>query len=368
MKILRNYFLKEFLVPLILVMCVLGFVMTLVGTVKDIANQVINRGVDFFSLFKIFILMTPYMFTYALPVALLVATLMAFGRLSSDNEIIAIRASGISLFHLIAPLLILGLILSLVLVLFNNQISSYAHFAYRKTLLEVGIKNPTAAFEEGVFINSFQKYILFIYGVDHKKNLLHNVRIYEPQGEGKPTRTIVAKKGEFITDTEKNSVKLKLIDGTSDEPDPESPTNFYKLNFKTYFMNLNLMQTKDKRKLAKKPKEMTIQELRDEMKTLIKEGISPLPYIAKITEKLTLAFSALVFILLAIPLAVITRRREKSINLGIAVLIMAIYYPFFIGCEALGIQGVINPAFALWIPNIVFGAIGAFLTIKLCVS
>ena len=163
-------------------------------------------------------------------------------------------------------------------------------------------------------------------------------------------------------------MKLKLIDGTSDEPDPESPTNFYKLNFKTYFMNLNLMQTKDKRKLAKKPKEMTIQELREEMKTLIKEGISPLPYIAKITEKLTLAFSALVFILLAIPLAVITRRREKSINLGIAVLIMAIYYPFFIGCEALGIQGVINPAFALWIPNIVFGAIGAFLTIKLCVS
>jgi len=368
MRILRNYLLKEFVVPLILVMCVLGFVITLIGTLGDIANQVINRGVDILSLLKLLVLMTPYMFTYALPIALLVATLLAFGRLSGDNEIVAIRASGINLFQLAAPLLTLGLILSLVLVIFNNQISSYAHFAYRKTLMDIGIKNPTAAFEEGVFINSFQKYIIFIYNVDHKKNRLNNVRIYEPQGEDKPTRTIVARSGEFITDSVKNTVKLKLMDGTSDEPDPESPTNFYKLNFKTYFMNLMLAQAKDKKKLTKKPKEMTIQELRQEIDKLKKEGIDPTPNVIKITEKLTLAFSAFVFILLAIPMGIITRRREKTINLGIAVLIMAIYYPLFIGCEALGMEGILNPGFAMWIPNILFGAIGAFLTFKLCVS
>ena len=368
MKILRNYFLKEFVGPLIMVMCVLGFVMTLVGTVKDIANQVINRGVDILSILKILVLMSPYMFTYALPIALLVATLLSFGRLSSDNEIIAIRANGINLFHLVAPLLVLGLILSMVLVIFNNQISSYAHFAYRKTIIDVGVKNPTAAFEEGVFINSFQKYIIFIYGVDHKNNRLNNVRIYEPQGEGKPTRTIVAKAGEFVTDQVTHSVKLKLIDGTSDEPDPESPTNFYKLNFKTYFMNLNLMKNKDRKKLEKKPKEMTISELRQEMIKLSKEGIPMGPFITKITEKITLAFSCLVFILLGIPLAIITRRREKSVNLGLAVVIMAVYYPLLIGCEALGIEGVINPGFALWIPNILLGSIGIYLTTKLCVS
>ena len=63
----------------------------------------------------------------------------------------------------------------------------------------MGFKNPTAAFEEGVFINSFQRYILFIYHVDQKKGRLNNIRIYEPQGEDKPTRTIVAKAGEFIS-------------------------------------------------------------------------------------------------------------------------------------------------------------------------
>jgi len=297
-----------------------------------------------------------------------VAVLMSLGRLSSDNEIIAIRASGVNIFKLILPIIIVGLTLSLGLLLFNDRAASYAHYAYRKTLIEIGVKNPTAAFEEGVFINSFQKYVLFIYKVDQKRNRLVNVRIYEPQGDDKPTRTIVAKSGEFIAIPEKNAVKLKLMDGSSDEPDPNNPTNFYKLNFRTYFMNLNLADARGKGNIEKKYKEMTIQELDKEIKKLRKENIDPAPLIAQIHEKLTLAFSCLIFILLGAPLAIITRRREKSINLGLAMLIIVIYYPLFIGCEALGIQGYLNPALAMWIPNIIFGTLGIILTFKLCAS
>ena len=262
MRILRNYFLKELIGPLFLGLGVLTFVMVLVGNLKKIADLVINKGLNLYTVLKLFLFMMPYIVTYALPVAVLVAVLMSLGRLSSDNEIVAIRASGINLFSLILPLLLVGIILSLGLVIFNDRAASYAHYAYRKTLREVGIKNPTAALEEGVFIDSFQKYILFIYHVDQKKNRLSNVRIYEPRGEDKPTRTIVAKSGEFIAIPQKNIVKLKLMDGTSDEPDPGNPKNFYKLNFKTYFMTLDLSAGQEKTKLEKKPKEMTIQEPR----------------------------------------------------------------------------------------------------------
>lgn len=161
---------------------VLTFVMALLGNLNKIADLVINKGVDILSVLKIFLFMTPYIITYALPISVLIAILICLGRLSSDNEIIAVRASGVNLFSLIFPFIIIGIMLSLALVIFNDRAASYSHFAYRKTLKEVGIKNPTAAFEEGVFINSFQKYILFIYKVDQKKNKLYNVRIYEPQG------------------------------------------------------------------------------------------------------------------------------------------------------------------------------------------
>jgi len=368
MRILRNYLLKEFMGPFCLTLGVLSFVMILVGNLKKIADLVINKGVDILSVIKLFLLMTPYIVTYALPISILVAVLMSLGRLSSDNEIIAIRASGINLFQLILPLLTLGLILSLSLALFNDRAASYAHYEYRKTLIEIGVKNPTAAFEEGVFINSFQKYVLFIYKVDQKRNRLINVRIYEPQGDNKPTRTIVAKSGEFITVPEKNTVKLKLMDGTSDEPDPNNPTNFYKLNFRTYFMNLNLVDAQKGDRIEKKYKEMTIQELNNEIAKLKKENIDPAPLITEIHEKLSLAFSCLIFILMGAPLAIITRRREKSINIGIAILIIVIYYPLLIGCESLGMESAMNPALALWIPNILFGIIGSILTFRLCVS
>jgi lipopolysaccharide export system permease protein len=363
MKVLRTYLLNEFIGPLFMSLAVLTFVM-LLGNLVKIVDLVINKGVDIFSVTKLFLFMIPYLLTYTLPIATLVAVLLSLGRLSGDNEIIAIRASGISIFSLILPILVLGLILSLLLVIFNDRLIPYAHFETRKTLMEVGIKNPTAALEPGVFINSFEKYVLFIYAIDQNK--LSNVRIYEPQGDNKPTRIIIAKKGEFIAIPEKNMIKLKLIDGTADEPDPSNPSNYYKLNFKNYFMSLNLGQMQDKNKIDKKPKDMTIKELQQQIKTLKDEGVDPAPLVTEIHRKITLAFSCFVFILFGMPLAIITRRREKSINFGIAFVIVGVYYLLLLGSEALSLQGYLDPQLALWIPNIIFGTIGALLLYRLC--
>ena len=112
---------------------------------------------------------------------------------------------------------------------------------------------------------------------------------------------------------------------------------------------------------------MTIMELKKEAEKLKNEGIDPNPLITEIHQKISLAFSSFVFMLLGIPLAIITRRREKSINFGIAFLIVIIYYPLLLGSEALAKQGYLDPTTALWIPNIIFGLIGLILTYKICV-
>jgi lipopolysaccharide export system permease protein len=364
MKILRDYFLKEFISPLVLAVIALSFVFTL-GYLVQIAYLVINKGVDIFSVAKLFLLRIPAIMIYILPISSLVAILLSMGRLSNDNEIVTIRASGVSLISLVKPLLTFGLLISMLMVIFNDRFIPYAHFESRKTLIEVGMQNPAAALEPGVFINSFDKYIIFIYSIDGNK--LYNVRIYEPQGEDKPTRIIVAKKGEFLALPEKNLVKLKLMDGTADEPDPNNPRSFYKLNFKTYFMSLNFANAKDKNSIEKKPKDMTINELKRQIEKLKKENIDSTPMVAEINEKISLAFSSFVFILLGLPLAVITRRREKSINFGIAFIIIGVYYLMLLGLEALSMQGFLDPTLALWFPNILFGSIGAYLTYRLCV-
>ncbi len=364
MRILRNYFLKEFTGPLILSIIALSFVFTL-GYLVQIAYLVINKGVDIFSVTKLFLFRVPTILIYILPISTLVSILLSMGRLSSDNEIVTIRASGVNLRTLVIPLLTLGLLLSMVMVIFNDKVIPYAHFESRKTLIDIGMQNPAAALEPGVFINSFDKYIIFIYSIDGNK--LYNVRIYEPQGDDKPTRIIVAKKGEFLALPEKNMVKLKLMDGTADEPDPNNPRNFYKLNFKTYFMSLNFADVKDKNAIEKKPKDMTINELRLQIDKLSKEGIDYTPMVTEINEKISLAFSSFVFILLGLPMAVITKRREKSINFGIAFIIIGVYYLLLLGMKALSIQGYFDPTMALWLPNILFGSLGVYLTYRLCV-
>ena len=291
--------------------------------------------------------------------------LLSLGRLSSDNEIISIRASGMSTFKLILPFLILGLIFSLLSILMHDRITPTAHLQRRKILREIGAKNPTAALEPGIFINSFEKYIIFVYEIDG--NRFRNIRIYEPQGEDKPPRTIIAKRGEFIAVPEKDILKLKLIDGTSDEINPNNPDNFYKMNFHTYFMSLDFTKDAAKGTLSKKAKDMSLRELQEEMKKLRKMKINDDPISAEFHKKIAMSFSSLVFFLLGVPLGIITRRREKTANIALAFLIVGAYFILTLCVEALSKQGNLAPSSGMWIPNILFGLIGIYLSAKLCV-
>ena len=115
MRILRNYLLKEFSLPFIFSLAVLIFVM-LMGNLIKLVELIITRGVNFFSVLKLFLFLIPYLLTYVIPIAVLTAALLSLGRLSSDNEILAIRASGIHIFKLVLPLVIIGVITSLFLV------------------------------------------------------------------------------------------------------------------------------------------------------------------------------------------------------------------------------------------------------------
>ena len=372
MRILRNYLLKEFSLPFIFSLAVLIFVM-LIGNLVKLVELIITRGVNFFSVLKLFFFLIPYLLTYVIPIAVLTAALLSLSRLSSDNEILAIRASGIHIFKLILPLIIIGAITSLFLVILNDRIIPKAHYASRKTLIDIGIKNPTAALEAGTFINSFQNYVLFIYSIEKNKqtgerNILNNVRIYEPQGKDRPSRTIIARHGEFVSLPDKKVIKLKLTDGTSDEPDINKPGEFFKLNFKTYYITLAMAAGDEKKTIEKKPKDMTIEELKEQIREFKSQGIETTPLVTQIHQKLALAFSAFVFILLGSPMAIISHRREKTLNFGLAFLIVVFYYLLLIGFESLSLQGHLPPALGIWMPNIIFSILGLMLMIKLCVS
>lgn len=356
MKILRTYLLKEMFWPFILSLAILIFIM-LIGNLVNLFNLVINKGVNPAQVCTLILLFIPNLLSYAIPLAILSATLLTIGRLAADNEIVAIRASGINLYKLTFPIIILGLMLSLASIPLNDRLKPRALFASRKIIKQIGVKSPTAFLEAGTFIRTFQNYIIFIYGIHQNK--LTNVRIYQPQ-EGKPTRTIIANRGEFLPIPEKDIVKLKLIDGTSDEPNPKDPNAFYKLNFRTYYLTLDI--SGGAQNLQKKLKDMSVRELHRKMRELAKDKIEDTtPIITEINKKISFSFSSLAFVLIGLPLAIWTRRREKFVGIGLSIGVFVTYYILFLAGEVLSVRGFIYPGVGMWLSNMVLACAGFIL-------
>jgi len=354
MRILRNYILTEFFHSFFLSVIVFTFVL-LIGNIIQLANLIINKGVDIISILKLFFYLIPWLLSFTLPVAALTGVILTFGRFSSDGELTAMQASGIGIFRVSIPIIAIGVIFSFLAFFMNDQVSSNAAFASRRVIREIGVKSPMAYLEEGTFIRGIQNYVIFIHEI--RGNHLKNIRVYQPQ-EGKPTRTIVAEAGEINTFPKNNIVELKLFNGTSEEPSPTDPENFYKLNFKNYYMTLDLSKIFKREKIDKKTREMTINELVGEMGRFEAQGIDPTPLLVEIWKKINMSLASIVLVLIGIPLGIRAHRSEKSIGFGISLIIFAVYWGCLLGGVAMSLKGVMPPYLGVSLANIVFFVLG----------
>jgi len=359
MKILRDYVLKEFFHSFFLSLIVFTFVL-LVGNIIQLADLVINKGVDALSVIKLFLFLIPWLLSFTLPIAALTAVILTFGRFSTDGELTAIKASGIGLVRVATPLLILGVIFSFVAFFMNDQVSPTASFESRKVIKEIGMKNPAAMLEEGTFIRGFGNYVIFIYEIKGSK--FRNIRIYQPQ-EGKTTRTIVAESGEINIKPGTTVVELKLFNGTSEEPSPTEPDNFYKLNFKTYNMTVDVSKMMKNEKVDKKIREMNVKELTAEIVRVRSQGMDTTPLYVEIYKKINMSVASIVLILMGVPLGIKAQRSEKSIGFGISLLLFAVYWGAFLGGIAMSLRGVVPAFLGVSLPNIVFFVFGLVLFI-----
>ena len=348
MKLLNGYLLHEHLPPFVVSLSGLTGVL-LLGNVLKFAELVIAKGVNGFDLVRLLLYLMPYMLVFTIPMACLIAMVLAFGRLSTDYELIAMRASGIGPTQIIKPMIVVGLVISFLLLSLNNHLVPTSHLAFRRQLKAIGIKQPTAYLEAGTFIKEFPPYTIFVYQVRGKT--LYDVRIYEPQKTG-PTRTIVANRGEFSRLADKKGVELTLFDGTIDQWDAAKPGTFYKVGFSTYSLALRSDQA-DPELLGKKLKEMTFRELMDERVHLKQEGIDSLPVSLELHSKIACSFAPLVFILFGLAFGLRFHHHERLVTYIWVLAIFICYYLGIVGMSAVALKGLLPPWQAVWLPNLV---------------
>jgi lipopolysaccharide export system permease protein len=233
-RILPLYILRQHLVPFLLGLGVVTFILQM-DVVFDYLDLLINRGVPLLAVLQLFGLSLGFIVALAVPCAVLVTELMTFGRLSQDNEITALRASGIHMFSVIVPSLVVSVGLAVGLTLFNNHVYPDANHAFANLLIDIGRMRPTVRLQEGVFITDFPGYNMLVRRVNGQTNEMLGVTIYQSNA-GAPPTTILAKTGFLSYTTDGRTAVLELTDGEIHEVprDEAGPKVYHRLTFKKH--------------------------------------------------------------------------------------------------------------------------------------
>jgi lipopolysaccharide export system permease protein len=225
MRLLTRYILKQLFMPFIFSLIIIVFVLFTQFLLRAI-DRFIGKGLDIGTIFEYLFLNLGWISALAVPMAVLVAALMAFGQFSEDNEITAMRASGISFTTIVRPALVMGLLISIILILFNSFIMPEMNFKARMLSGDIYRKRPDLNIEPGYFMDDLPSYSMII--KDKERDVLKDVRIFS-KGINETQTSIHSKTGQLSTIDD--AIILDLYDGEIHELDLNDYGNYRRIEF-----------------------------------------------------------------------------------------------------------------------------------------
>ncbi len=344
--------------------------------------MLVNRQTTFLMAARAIGLLIPFVMVFALPMGMLTAALLFFGRFSADQELIAVRASGVSLVALVTPILLLSVALSGACALVNMEVAPLCRVAYKR-LLSLGITRLGAFLPEKTYIKDFPG--LIVYADKVRGTNLSDVLIYK-LSEQAVESYVRAGSGHIQVDPANPAVlHVQLFDAwrvgmVNGERVPMAYTSEWLLTY----TNRLAASSEERVKLT----DMTFLQLWDELSDLEKRlnsggslarvpneqmrarlaelaqqqrGDLTMPLKVQIHRQVSFSFACLGFTLLGIPLGIRAHRRETTFGIAVALILVLVYYSFFILGQSLETHPGWYPYLILWAPNFLFQAIGSVL-------
>jgi lipopolysaccharide export system permease protein len=228
--ILARYILKEHIAPFLYALFVITFLF-LVDFLIRILTSILSKGLGWQVVLEILVLNLAWMVALSIPMAVLVATLMAFGRFSSDNEVTAMKALGVSPFKAMTPVLVVAILLGAGLIYFNDRILPEANWRAAALRTDIGRKKPTALITPRTLIRDFEGYQIWIDRLDQSTGEMQGVRIYSTE-PGKPLRYTFADSATMEYANAGKSIVIRLKEGENHFLDHKDPANYVRVRFK----------------------------------------------------------------------------------------------------------------------------------------
>jgi lipopolysaccharide export system permease protein len=346
----------------------------LTNLLKEILTLLVNHQATVWVVLNAVLLLIPFVMAFALPMGMLTAALLVFGRFSADQELTAARASGIGLMSLVAPVLLLSLALSTVCGAFNLEIAPRCRVAYKDMLLRLGLQQTTSFIQEDRFID-LPPWV--IYTRKRDGDHLEDVRLYRLKND-KIITSITASDGTLELDQAAGKLHVTLTNATtvenvSREPepgtgagtnapaDPKVESQKWQPIFQKWYaddIDLPKISAGDQ-----KPKlsDMSFGQLRGEIHERELQGIDTTPAQVQLHRELAFSFASFGFTLIGIPLAIRAHRRETTAGIAMALVLVLVYYSFIVLAQSWETRTYAFPQLIVWIPNFLFQAIGSVL-------
>jgi lipopolysaccharide export system permease protein len=442
--ILFRYIARSLVRPYFLGFAVVTFLLTL-ELLLDSLDMILSKGIPVWMVARLFVLGLGWMVVLSVPCGILVAALMTYGRMSQDNEITALRASGVNLASVMLPSLFVSIAVAAGLAGFNNYVLPETNHAFANLWADIQRIRPTSQIQEGIFIDEFEGYNLFIRSLDERSGEMTGVLIIDSTQNRSSPRTIIAQRGHLRFLDEQNTISLDLQDGEIHDADPGDPAGRYHV----LAFNQDVMVLKGTSEALAKAstrsrsdREMSAGQMKEQVRKLdvdLKQaqadidssltrlgvaGIRDLPdihpqkpktgflgkgiaaigsalsghhprppaspdlpqqdrrkienieiqidqaegirkrmdrYRVEIEKKLSIPFACIVFVLVGAPLGMRARRGGLAAGF-LSVGFFLFYYLCLIAGEQLADREIMSPWLAMWLPNIVLGLWGGYLT------
>ncbi|MFZ1282320.1 MAG: LptF/LptG family permease [Ignavibacteriaceae bacterium] len=424
--ILFRYILKAHFFPFIFSLITLIFIFLLQFLMK-FADRLVGKGLDSWVIVKLVVYNLSWMVVLVVPMASLVATLMAFGNLSQNNEVTIMKSSGISLYKMMFAPFLASIVVAYLLFQFNNDVLPDANHQAKILMSDISNTKPTLSLEPGFFSQEVDNYAILVRTIDQNSNWLYQITLYDYSNSAK-VNVVTADSGKIYFSKDQTKLIMDLYNGEIHESDVQNTTMYRKLEFEKHLITMNgdqfsLQQSnsvsRGERELSVTDMQIITDSLRKQLSknqlslqketdiiffndtTTIKNvenrlGKNPQliymravdklrsnksiilsnfnrveadyrnieKYEVEIYKKYALPVACIVFVLIGAPLGIMVRKGGFGVAAGISLFFFLIYWAFLIGGEKLAERGYFSPFIGMWAANIVLGITGILLTIK----
>ena len=392
------------------------------------ADRLVGKGLDTWVIIKLIVYNLSWMVVLVVPMATLVATLMAFGNMSQNNEVTIMKSSGVSLYKMMIPPLFASVIVALLLYQFNNKVLPDANHQAKILMSDISRTKPTLSLEPGFFSQEVSNYAILVRGIDQKTNELYQITIYDYSDPTK-INVVTADRGKIFFSKDQTKLIMDLYNGEIHESNVQNTTMYRKLEFKKHIITMPADQfsLQQSGPVSRGERELSVEDMQtitDSLKKIfdsqqltsekeikrylfldntfknnlplknaserpdflylraiekirtaknvIASNLSRLEwtnreiekYDVEIYKKYALPAACIVFVLIGAPLGVMVRKGGFGVAAGISLLFFLIYWAFLIGGEKLAERDFFSPFIGMWAANIVMGIAGIILTIR----